>query len=71
MFIDDNKALMRRMYGNLVEPSIDLPEMPKTPGKYNRSLLDDNAPKTTYLGALSKIDYYLLFIFSVKSIFFF
>ena len=67
MFIDDNKALMRRMYGNLVEPSIDLPEMPKTPGKYNRSLLD-NAPKTTYLGALSKIDYYLLFIFSVKSI---
>lgn len=31
VFIDDNKALMRRMYGNLVEPSIDLPEMPKTP----------------------------------------
>ena len=67
MFIDDNKALMRRMYGNLVEPSIDLPEMPKTPGKYNRSLLD-NAPKTTYLGASYKKDYYILFIFSVKSI---
>ena len=33
MFIDDNKALMRRMYGNLIEPSIDLPETPKTPGK--------------------------------------
>ena len=34
VFLDDNKALMRRMYGNLVTPSIDLPEMPKTPGNY-------------------------------------
>jgi len=31
-FIDDNKALMRRMYGSLVETSLpDLPETPKTP----------------------------------------
>ena len=34
-FIDDNKALMRRMYGSLVETSLpDLPETPKTPGDY-------------------------------------
>ena len=31
MFIDDNKALMRRMYGSFIQPSIDLPETPKTP----------------------------------------
>ena len=80
MFIDDNKALMRRMYGNLVEPSIDLPEMPKTPGKYNRSLLD-NAKLPIWVRHTKKIiTYYLFFpwnqflkkkkIFFVKSIFF-
>jgi len=31
VFIDDNKALMRRMYGSFIQPSIDLPETPKTP----------------------------------------
>ena len=32
-YIDDNKALMRRMYGNLNNDllTIDLPEEPKTP----------------------------------------
>ena len=60
MFIDDNKALMRRMYGNLVEPSIDLPEMPKTPGKYNRSLLD-NAKLPIWVRHTKKIIIYYSF----------
>jgi len=30
-FIDDNKALLRRMYGTLVKVEEDIPEQPKTP----------------------------------------
>jgi len=30
-FIDDNKALIRRMYGTLVPNEVDIPEQPKTP----------------------------------------
>ena len=47
-FIDDNKALMRRMYGTLVEAVAEIPEQPKTPAStslFVRSVRNFGGPR--------------------------
>ena len=46
-FIDDNKALLRRMYGSLVKEE-DIPEQPKTPAStslFVRSVRNFGGPR--------------------------